>query len=123
MIPKKVCEPFSRLAALDPEPKTELVYSTPFELLVAVILSAQATDVGVNQATKRLFPVAYTPSALLALGEDGLKRYISRIGLYNAQAATHLAMCRTLIDLHDVQVRRDAAETRRGSRREKVTQY
>src|SRR5690606_22148861 len=84
---RDVRELFSRLAELDPDPETELEYSTPFELLVAVILSAQATDVGVNKATRRLFPVANTPAAILALGEDGLKRYISSIGLYNAKAA------------------------------------
>ena len=106
MKPKDVRELFSRLAELDPDPKTELVYSSPFELLVAVILSAQATDVGVNKATKRLFPVANTPAAILALGEDGLKRYISSIGLYNAKAANVIAMCRQLLELHDGQVPR-----------------
>ena len=106
MKPKDVRELFSRLAELDPDPKTELVYSSPFELLVAVILSAQATDVGVNKATKRLFPVANTPAATLALGEDGLKRYISSIGLYNAKAANVIAMCRQLLELHDGQVPR-----------------
>src|SRR5690606_39043198 len=98
--PKDVRELFSRLAELDPDPKTELVYATPFELLVAVILSAQATDVGVNKATRRLFPVANTPAAIVALGEDGLKRHISSIGLYNAKAANVVAMCRQLIALH-----------------------
>ena len=106
MKPKDVRELFSRLAELDPDPKTELVYSSPFELLVAVILSAQATDVGVNKATKRLFPMANTPAAILALGEDGLKRYISSIGLYNAKAANVIAMCRQLLELHDGQVPR-----------------
>ena len=106
MKPKDVRELFSRLAELDPDPKTELVYSSPFELLVAVILSAQATDVGVNKATKRLFPVANTPPAILALGENGLKRYISSIGLYNAKAANVIAMCRQLLELHDGQVPR-----------------
>ena len=106
MKPKDVRELFSRLAELDPDPKTELVYSSPFELLVAVILSAQATDVGVNKATKRLFPMAHTPAAILALGEDGLKRYISSIGLYNAKAANVIAMCRQLLELHDGQVPR-----------------
>ena len=77
-------ELFRRLAELNPHPTTELEYRTPFELLVAVMLSAQATDVGVNKATRRLFPVANTPQALLALGEDGLKRYINTIGLFNA---------------------------------------
>ena len=81
-----VIELFSRLRELDPHPTTELVYSTPFELLVAVVLSAQATDVGVNKATKKLYPVAHTPQAILDLGEDGLKRYISTIGLFNAKA-------------------------------------
>ena len=104
--PDEVCELFSRLAELDPDPKTELAYSTPFELLVAVILSAQATDVGVNKATKRLFPVANTPATILALGEDGLKRYISSIGLYNAKAANVIAMCRQLLELHDGEVPR-----------------
>ncbi|GAA4863399.1 endonuclease III [Luteimonas vadosa] len=98
--PGEVEELFSRLATLDPKPTTELAYDTPFELLVAVILSAQATDVGVNKATRRLFPVANTPEALLALGEEGLKRYISSIGLYNAKAANVVAMCRRLVDLH-----------------------
>ena len=99
-------ELFARLAELNPSPKTELDYTTPFELLVAVILSAQATDVGVNKATRRLFPVANTPAAIVALGEDGLKRYISSIGLYNAKAANVIAMCAMLLDLHDGQVPR-----------------
>jgi endonuclease-3 len=98
--PAEIHELFARLAELDPAPKTELVYSTPFELLVAVILSAQATDVGVNKATKRLFPVANTPAKLVALGETGLKRYISTIGLYNAKAANVIAMSRLLIERH-----------------------
>ncbi|HKU79828.1 MAG TPA: endonuclease III, partial [Rhodanobacteraceae bacterium] len=79
---ENIAELFRRLRDLDPNPTTELHYRTPFELLVAVILSAQATDVGVNKATKRLFPVANTPAKLVALGEPGLKRYISSIGLY-----------------------------------------
>ena len=106
MKPRDVRELFSRLAELDPDPKTELEYSTPFELLVAVILSAQATDVGVNKATRRLFPVANTPAAILALGEDGLKRYISSIGLYNAKAANVIAMCRQVLELHGGEVPR-----------------
>lgn len=93
-------ELFARLAELDPSPTTELTYSTPFELLVAVILSAQATDAGVNKGTRMLFPVANTPQAILALGEVGLKRYISSIGLYNVKAANIIAMCRQLLDLH-----------------------
>src|SRR5690606_23879012 len=87
----EIRELFSRLAELDPDPKTELEYSTPFELLVAVVLSAQATDVGVNKATRRLYPVANTPAKILALGEDGLKRHISSIGLFNTKAANVIA--------------------------------
>src|SRR5690606_32540595 len=90
----EVHELFSRLRELNPHPTTELEYSTPFELLVAVMLSAQATDVGVNKATRRLYPVANTPQAILDLGEDGLKRYINTIGLYNAKAANVIATCR-----------------------------
>ena len=103
---------FARLSELNPKPTTELVYSTPFELLVAVILSAQATDVGVNTATRRLFPVANTPETILALGEDGLKRYIASIGLYNAKAANVIAMCRLLCEYHgsDVPRTREALE-------------
>jgi len=104
--PAQIRELFARLSELNPKPTTELVYSTPFELLVAVILSAQATDVGVNKATRRLFPVANTPAALLALGEAGLKRYISSIGLYNAKAANVIAMCRQLLELHGGEVPR-----------------
>ena len=104
-----VHEFFSRLAELDPKPTTELEYSTPFELLVAVILSAQATDVGVNKAMRRLFPVANTPAAIVALGEVELKRYISSIGLFNTKAANVLAMSRQLLDLHDGEVPRTRA--------------
>jgi len=100
-------ELFARLAELNPKPTTELEYSTPFELLVAVTLSAQATDVGVNKATRRLFPVANTPEAMLALGEEGLKRYISTIGLYNAKAANVVAACRILVERHGGEVPRD----------------
>jgi endonuclease-3 len=99
-------ELFSRLRELDPHPTTELVYSTPFELLVAVVLSAQATDVGVNKATKKLYPVANTPQAILDLGEDGLKHYISTIGLFNAKAKNVIALCRLLIEKHDGEVPR-----------------
>lgn len=91
-------ELFSRLAELNPNPKTELVYSNPFELLVAVMLSAQATDVGVNKATKKLFPVANTPAAILKLGEAGLKKYISTIGLFNSKAKHVMATCKILQD-------------------------
>ena len=104
--PPEVEEFFARLAELNPQPTTELEYSTPFELLVAVILSAQATDVGVNKATRRLFPVANTPRAILDLGEEGLKRHISTIGLYNAKAANVIAMCRLLLERHGGEVPR-----------------
>jgi endonuclease-3 len=100
-------ELFARLKELNPKPTTELEYSTPFELLVAVTLSAQATDVGVNKATRKLFPVANTPEAILALGEDGLKQYISTIGLFNAKAANVIAACRILVEQHGGEVPRD----------------
>ncbi|HEY0860130.1 MAG TPA: endonuclease III [Pseudoxanthomonas sp.] len=102
----EVVELFSRLRELNPRPTTELEYRTPFELLVAVTLSAQATDVGVNKATRRLFPVANTPAAILALGEDGLKKYISTIGLFNAKAKNVIATCRILIDRYGGEVPR-----------------
>jgi endonuclease-3 len=100
---------YARLSAANPEPTTELVYGSPFELLVAVILSAQATDVGVNKATAQLFPVANTPAAILALGEDGLKRYIRTIGLFNSKAKNIIASCRLLLDQHGGSVPRDRA--------------
>jgi endonuclease-3 len=99
-----IIELFTRLRELNPHPTTELSYSTPFELLVAVVLSAQATDVGVNKATKKLYPVANTPQAIFDLGEDRLKRYISSIGLFNAKAKNVIALCRLLIDQHDGEV-------------------
>jgi endonuclease-3 len=102
----EIRELFTRLRELNPKPTTELEYRTPFELLVAVVLSAQATDVGVNKATRKLFPVANTPAAILALGEDGLKRYISTIGLYNAKAANVIALCRQLLERHGGEVPR-----------------
>lgn len=102
--PDEVHELFSRLAELDPDPTTELEYTTPFELLVAVILSAQATDVGVNKATRRLYPVASTPRAILDLGEDGLKPYISTIGLFNAKAKNVIETCRILLERHGGEV-------------------
>ena len=104
-----VVEMFTRLRELNPHPKTELEYSSPFELLVAVALSAQATDVGVNKATRKLFPVANAPQAILALGEDGLKKYIATIGLFNAKAKNVIATCRLLIDQHGGEVPRDRA--------------
>ncbi|WP_263138744.1 endonuclease III [Pseudomonas sp. RIT-PI-AD] len=97
-------EIFRRLREDNPEPRTELVYSTPFELLIAVILSAQATDVGVNKATARLYPVANTPEAILALGVEGLSEYIKTIGLYNAKAKNVIETCRLLIERHGGQV-------------------
>jgi len=100
---------FARLAELNPDPTTELEYNTPFELLVAVILSAQATDVGVNKATRRLFPIANTPEAILELGEEGLKRHIATIGLYNAKAKNIIATCQQLLEHHGGEVPRDRA--------------
>ena len=102
----KRSEIFGRLRAQNPEPKTELSYSSPFELLVAVILSAQATDVGVNKATDKLFPVANTPEAILALGVNGLKEYIKSIGLFNSKAENIIKTCRLLIEEHESEVPR-----------------
>ena len=98
---------FTRLREHNPEPTTELEYDSTFELLVAVILSAQATDVGVNKATAKLFPVANTPEAIDALGEEGLKEYIKTIGLFNSKAANIIKTCRILIDEHDSEVPND----------------
>ena len=95
---------FERLAAAIPNPATELQYSTPFELLIAVVLSAQATDKGVNKATAKLFAVANTPQAILALGESGLKDYIKTIGLFNSKAANIIKLCEALITEHQGQV-------------------
>ncbi len=100
----KRLEIFRRFHEDNPEPKTELAYSTPFELLIAVILSAQATDVGVNKATARLYPVANTPEAIYALGYDGLCSYIKTIGLYPSKARNVLETCRILIEKHGSQV-------------------
>jgi len=97
-------EIFTRLKKENPEPTTELVYSSPFELLIAVILSAQATDVSVNKATARLFPIANTPEAILALGEEGLKKYIKTIGLFNSKAKNIIKTCKLLIERHNSQV-------------------
>ncbi len=97
---------YSKLRELDPEPDTELRYQTPFELLVSVILSAQATDVGVNKATEKLYPVASTPAAILALGEDGLKQYIKTIGLFNSKAGNIIKTCRILMEEHGGEVPR-----------------
>ncbi|MCQ4272003.1 endonuclease III [Pseudomonas kuykendallii] len=100
----KRLEIFRRLHEDNPNPVTELAYSSPFELLIAVILSAQATDVGVNKATARLFPVANTPQAIYALGVAGLSEYIKTIGLYNAKAKNVIETCRLLIEKHGGQV-------------------
>ena len=103
---------FERLRAANPAPTTELDYRTPFELLVAVILSAQATDKGVNKATARLFPVANTPEAILALGEEGLREHIRTIGLFNSKAKHIIAACRILAAEHggEVPMERQALE-------------
>jgi endonuclease III len=97
-------EIFLRLQAANPHPTTELEYLTPFELLVAVVLSAQATDVSVNAATRQLYPVANTPQALLELGEDNLRTYIQRIGLYKTKAKHVIQLCRILLEQHGGQV-------------------
>ena len=103
---------YERFAAASPAPRTELVYRTSFELLVAVVLSAQATDVSVNKATAKLFPIANTPAAILALGEDGLKSYIKTIGLFNSKAKNILKTCQALVAEHGGEVprERDALE-------------
>ncbi|RMT04260.1 Endonuclease III [Pseudomonas coronafaciens pv. oryzae] len=97
-------EIFRRLHEDNPDPKTELAYTTPFELLIAVILSAQATDVSVNKATARLYPVANTPQAIYDLGVEGLSGYIKTIGLYNSKAKNVIETCRMLIELHNGEV-------------------
>ncbi|GAA5076410.1 endonuclease III [Lysobacter panacisoli] len=107
LTPAEVETMFARLKALNPKPVTELEYRTPYELLVAVTLSAQATDVGVNKATRKLFPVANTPQAIAKLGVEGLKPYISTIGLYNTKAANVVAMAQQLIEHHGGEVPRD----------------
>ena len=101
MTKKQIQVFFERLCEQRPNPKTELNYSSPFELLVAVTLSAQATDVSVNKATDKLFPIANTPEAIYALGVDGLKQYIKTIGLYNAKAENVIKACKILIDQHN----------------------
>ena len=105
----QIADFYARLAAANPAPTTELHYASPFQLLVAVILSAQATDVGVNKATARLFPVAPTPEAILALGEDGLTEYIKTIGLFRTKAKNVIATCRMLVELHGSQVPEERA--------------
>ena len=100
----KRLEIFRRLHEDNPEPKTELAYNSPFELLIAVILSAQATDVSVNKATAKLYPVANTPEAIYALGVAGLSEYIKTIGLYNSKAKNVIETCRLLVEKHASQV-------------------
>ena len=102
-------EMFTRLRAANPKPTTELEYSTPFELLIAVLLSAQATDVGVNKATRKLYPVANTPAQMLAMGEDELKTYIQTIGLYHTKAKNVIATCRILQHQYGGEVPHDRA--------------
>lgn len=101
---QKRTEIFTRLRSENPEPKTELEYSSPYELLVAVALSAQATDVSVNKATRKLFPVANTPEAMLKLGEESLKEYIKTIGLFNSKAKNVIKMAELLLEKHNGQV-------------------
>ncbi len=104
MKPAEIEAFFQTLQAANPHPETELHHSTPFELLTAVLLSAQATDVGVNKATAKLFPVANTPAAILALGEEGLCEHIRTIGLYKSKARHLLETCRILIEQHGGEV-------------------
>jgi endonuclease-3 len=107
MNPVKRQEIFRRLREANPKPATELEYTTPFELLIAVLLSAQATDVGVNKATRRLYPVANTPQKILDLGLDELMSYIQTIGLYRTKARNVLATCQILIEQHGGEVPHD----------------
>ena len=112
----KRIEILTRLRDQNPHPTTELEYKSPFELLIAVILSAQATDKGVNKATAKLFPVANTPQAILDLGLEGLKEYIKTIGLYNSKAENIIKTCRDLVEKHNGQVpeNREALEALAG---------
>lgn len=110
MNPAKRREIFERLRTANPSPKTELEYTTPFELLIAVLLSAQATDVGVNKATRKLYPAANTPQAILDLGLAGLKEYINTIGLYPTKAKNVIATCQILVDQYGGEVPRTREE-------------
>ncbi len=101
---QKRIEIFRRLKAENPDPRTELNYSTPFELLIAVLLSAQATDKGVNKATAKLYPVANTPEAMLKIKLSGLKKYIKTIGLFNTKGANIIKTCKLLIEHHNSEV-------------------
>jgi len=109
---EKRAEMFRRFKQANPHPETELLFDNPFELLIAVILSAQATDVSVNKATRLLYPVANTPAAILQLGVEGIKPYIRTIGLYNTKAANVVKACKLLCELHDGEVpaQREALE-------------
>lgn len=109
MTPRQRSAVFRRLQQTNPQPTTELVYQNPFELLISVILSAQATDVSVNKATAGLFKVANTPADIVALGEAGLKQYIRTIGLFNTKAKNILGTCQALLDQHDGKVPRNRA--------------
>ncbi|MBX9963071.1 MAG: endonuclease III [Burkholderiales bacterium] len=109
MNPQKRYEIFRRLREANPNPRSELDYTTPFELLVSVVLSAQATDKSVNLATAKLYPIANTPQAILALGQAKLEHAIKTIGLYRTKAKNVIALCRELIDKHGGEVPRDRA--------------
>lgn len=106
---QKRIEILERLRANNPKPETELVWSSPFELLISVLLSAQATDVSVNKATAKLYPVANTPEAMLELGVDGVKEYIKTIGLFNSKADNVIKTCKILVEKHQSQVPEDRA--------------
>ncbi|PHM60280.1 endonuclease III [Xenorhabdus ishibashii] len=106
---QKRIEILTRLRDNNPHPTTELVFSSPFELLISVLLSAQATDVSVNKATAKLYPIANTPQAILNLGVDGLKEYIKTIGLYNTKAENVIKTCRILLEKHQGEVPEDRA--------------
>jgi len=110
---RKINEIFSRFQKANPHPTTELVYNSPFELLISVILSAQATDISVNKATQKLFPIANTPQQILQLGESGLKKYINTIGLFNSKARYIIKTCQQLLEKHEgiVPNQREALES------------
>ncbi|HHR3671772.1 TPA: endonuclease III, partial [Salmonella enterica] len=105
----KRLEILTRLRDSNPHPTTELNFTSPFELLIAVLLSAQATDVSVNKATAKLYPVANTPAAMLELGVEGVKSYIKTIGLFNSKAENVIKTCRILLDKHNGEVPEDRA--------------
>jgi endonuclease-3 len=107
MTPARIRAIYRRLKEANPEPVTELEYSTPFELLVAVMLSAHTTDKSVNAATRKLYPVANTPASIFALGEEGVKPYLKTVGLYNAKSKNLIELCRRILDLHGGEVPND----------------